>query len=72
MVEIYLIKCSKKDGQDIPLNQAKEQFSEDKMKLTAEVNGQVIFAEDRLSVETVYRISGDVSMRTGNVTFRDL
>ena len=59
-----------KDGQDIPLNQGKGTIlSEDKMKLTAEVNGQVIFAEDRLSVETVYRISGDVSMRTGNVTF---
>jgi hypothetical protein len=59
-----------KDGQDIPLNQGKGTIlSEDKMKLTAEVNGQVIFAEDRLSVETVYRISGDVNMRTGNVTF---
>ncbi|MBK8395025.1 MAG: FapA family protein [Leptospiraceae bacterium] len=59
-----------KDGQDVPLNQGKGTIlSEDKMKLTAEVNGQVIFAEDRLSVETVYRISGDVSMRTGNVTF---
>lgn len=59
-----------KDGQDIPLNQGKGTIlSEDKMKLTAEVNGQVIFAEDRLSVETVYRISGDVNMRTGNITF---
>lgn len=68
--DLYNQMLEAKDGQDIPLNQGKGTIlSEDKMKLTAEVNGQVIFAEDKLSVETVYRISGDVNMRTGNVTF---
>jgi uncharacterized protein len=59
-----------KDGTDIALQQGKGIIlSEDKSKLTAEVNGQVIFLEGKLSVETVYRVSGDVSMKTGNITF---
>jgi hypothetical protein len=59
-----------KDGVDIVLQQGKGTIlSEDKTKLTAEVNGQVLFTEGRLSVETVYRVSGDVSMKTGNITF---
>ncbi len=59
-----------KDGLDVVLQQGKGTIlSEDKSKLTAEVNGQVVFAEGKLSVETVYRVSGDVSMKTGNITF---
>ncbi|TGL69805.1 FapA family protein [Leptospira jelokensis] len=59
-----------KDGLDTELKQGKGTIlSEDKMRLTAEVNGQVLYAAGRLSVETVYRINGDVGVRTGNVTF---
>ncbi|MDF3819278.1 FapA family protein [Leptospira sp. 96542] len=59
-----------KDGSDTELKQGKGTIlSEDKMRLTAEVNGQVLYAGGRLSVETVYRINGDVGVRTGNVTF---
>ncbi|MCE9501290.1 MAG: FapA family protein [Leptospira sp.] len=58
-----------RDGVDVPLKQGKGTIlSEDRTKLTAEVNGQVLFT-DKLSVETVYRINGDVGIRTGNVTF---
>ncbi|MCZ8344361.1 MAG: FapA family protein [Leptospira sp.] len=59
-----------KDGSDTELKQGKGTIlSEDKMRLTAEVNGQVVYVAGRLSVETVYRINGDVGVRTGNVTF---
>ncbi|GBF50510.1 polymerase [Leptospira ryugenii] len=59
-----------KDGNDVELKQGKGTIlSEDKMRLTAEVNGQVLYLSGRLSVETVYRINGDVGVRTGNVTF---
>ncbi|RHX80171.1 FapA family protein [Leptospira yasudae] len=59
-----------KDGTDTDLKQGKGTIlSEDRSKLTAEVNGQVVFATGRLSVETVYRVNGDVGIKTGNVTF---
>jgi len=59
-----------KDGSDVELKQGKGTIlSEDKMRLTAEVNGQVLYALGKLSVETVYRINGDVGVKTGNITF---
>ncbi|WP_367897521.1 FapA family protein [Leptospira sp. WS58.C1] len=59
-----------KDGLDTELKQGKGTIlSEDRTKLTAEVNGQVVYASGRLSVETVYRVNGDVGIKTGNVTF---
>ena len=59
-----------KDGQDVELKQGKGTIlSEDRTRLTAEVNGQVVYAAGRLSVETVYKIGGDVGIKSGNVTF---
>ncbi|EQA46717.1 PF03961 family protein [Leptospira broomii serovar Hurstbridge str. 5399] len=59
-----------KDGLDTELKQGKGTIlSDDRTKLTAEVNGQVVYAAGRLSVETVYRVNGDVGIKTGNVTF---
>lgn len=59
-----------KDGVDVPLVPGKGTIlSEDKTKLTAEVNGQVVFLEGKINVETVYRVNGDVNMKTGNITF---
>jgi uncharacterized protein len=59
-----------KDGMDVDLLPGKGTIlSEDRMKLIADVNGQVIFAEGRVNVETVYRINGDVNNKTGNITF---
>lgn len=59
-----------RDGQDIQLVQGKgTMLSEDGLKLTAEVNGQVLFSEGRVSVETVYKVNGDVGVKTGNITF---
>ncbi|PJZ70036.1 polymerase [Leptospira perolatii] len=59
-----------KDGLDTELKQGKGTIlSDDRTKLTAEVNGQVVYAAGRLSVETTYRINGDIGIKTGNVTF---
>lgn len=67
---LYGMAIPAKDGKDVELKQGKGTIlSEDKTKLTAEVNGQVLFIGGRLSVETVYKISGDVGIKTGNVTF---
>ncbi|MBE7412945.1 MAG: FapA family protein [Leptospiraceae bacterium] len=68
--DLYNQLLEAKDGVDIQLKQGKGTIlSEDRSKLTAEVNGQVLFLNDKLSVETIYRINGDVGNRTGNITF---
>lgn len=57
-----------KDGLDVQLQQGKGTIlSEDKNQLTAEVNGQVVYKEGRLSVEQVLKIAGDVNR--SHVTF---
>jgi uncharacterized protein len=67
---LYGMLLPANDGKDVELRQGKGTIlSEDRTKLTAEVNGQVLYASGRLSVETVYRINGDVGIKTGNVTF---
>jgi uncharacterized protein (DUF342 family) len=67
---LYGMLLPANDGKDIELKQGKGTIlSEDRMRLTAEVNGQVLYVSGRLSVETIYRINGDVGIKTGNVTF---
>jgi hypothetical protein len=59
-----------RDGKDIDLKQGKGTIlSGDKSRLIAEINGQVVFARDTLSVEPVYRVTGDVGPKTGNIMF---
>ncbi len=59
-----------RDGKDIDLKQGKGTIlSEDKTKLIAEINGQVVFAQGKISVEPIYRITGDVGPKTGNIMF---
>lgn len=57
-----------KDGEDIQLLQGKGTILTDS-KLTAEVNGQAIFIDGKINVETILKITGDVSNKTGNITF---
>jgi uncharacterized protein (DUF342 family) len=67
---LYGMMLPANDGRDLELKQGKGTIlSEDRTRLTAEVNGQVLYTLGRLSVETVYRINGDVGIKTGNVTF---
>ncbi|MCE9600187.1 MAG: FapA family protein [Spirochaetia bacterium] len=59
-----------RDGKDTELRQGKGTIlSDDKTKLIAEINGQVVYSNLKLSVEPVYRVVGDVGPKTGNIMF---
>ncbi|MCB1317983.1 MAG: DUF342 domain-containing protein, partial [Leptospiraceae bacterium] len=59
-----------RDGKDIELKQGRGTIlSEDGNKLIAEINGQVVLSNNKLSVEPVYRVVGDVGPKTGNIMF---
>ncbi len=58
------------DGGDTELVAGKNvTVSEDGMKATADINGQVVLTAGKLNVEPVYVVSGDVGVKTGNVLF---
>lgn len=60
-----------KPGSDIAIGEGKNvELSEDGMTLTAMINGQVILAGDKVNVEPLYVVEGDVNLKTGgNVIF---
>lgn len=59
-----------RDGKDVDLKPGKNTIlSQDGMRLSAEINGQVVLSNNRLSVEPVYRVAGDVGPKSGNVMF---
>jgi len=59
-----------KSGKDMNLQFGKGTIlSEDGTELTAEINGQVVFKANKISVEPIYVVQGDVSLETGNVIF---
>mgnify|MGYP005847959761 CR=1 FL=1 len=59
-----------RDGKDVDLKPGKNTIlSQDGMRLSAEINGQVVISGNRLSVEPIYRVAGDVGPKTGNVMF---
>lgn len=59
-----------RDGKDNPLTQGKGTIlSDDGSRLIAEINGQVVYSNNRISVEPVYRVVGDVGPKTGNIMF---
>ncbi len=59
-----------RSGKDIVLRHGKGTIlSEDGFELTAEINGQVVFNAERVSVEPVHLVKGDVSLQTGNIVF---
>jgi Predicted polymerase, most proteins contain PALM domain, HD hydrolase domain and Zn-ribbon domain len=59
-----------RDGKEIDLKQGRGTIlSEDRTRLIAEINGQVIFSNNKISVEPVHRVSGDVGPKTGNIMF---
>ncbi len=59
-----------KSGKDVPFRYGKgTMLSEDGTELSAEINGQVVFLNQKISVEPVYVVKGDVSLETGNVVF---
>ena len=59
-----------KDGKDTEIQIGKNvRLSEDRRTAIAEVNGQVFFHNDKIQVEEVYVVNGNVSLKTGNITF---
>ena len=44
-------------------------ISEDGLELRAACDGQVIFSNERISVEALYEVKGDVNLATGNIDF---
>lgn len=57
-----------RDGKDIEVKPGKNTvLSEDGRYIKAEINGQVVFINNKISVEEVYRVLGDVGPKTGNV-----
>ncbi|MCD6396316.1 MAG: FapA family protein [Spirochaetaceae bacterium] len=60
-----------KDGKDIIFEVGKNvRLSEDGMTAIAAINGQVLTLGEKLSVEPIYVVPGDVNLKTGgNVTF---
>ncbi|GIX43008.1 MAG: polymerase [Leptospiraceae bacterium] len=57
-----------RDGKDIELKQGKNTIlSEDGTVLKAEISGHVVMIGNRISVEDVYRVLGDVGPKTGNI-----
>ena len=59
-----------KNGKDIPLPVGKNvHVSEDGLTIIADVNGEATFINNKINVETVYTINGDVDLKSGNQFF---
>ncbi len=59
-----------RSGKDTQIKHGKGTIlSEDGTELTAEINGQVVYHNEKISVEPVYHVKGDVSLETGNIVF---
>lgn len=59
-----------KNGKDIPLPLGKNtRLAEDNLTIVAETNGQVLILNNKINVEPVLNIEGDVSLKTGHIMF---
>jgi len=59
-----------KDGKDAELVVGQNvRVSDDKKQAIAATNGQVIVQNGKISVEPIYMVEGDVSLKTGNILF---
>jgi uncharacterized protein (DUF342 family) len=59
-----------KPGKDVDLVPGKNtELSSDGMNIIATINGQVIFTNEKVNVEPIYEVKGDVDMHTGNILF---
>ena len=60
------------DGKDMDINNIagkNTEISEDETKVIASVNGQVLLKSNRISVEPIYEVHGDVDLNVGNIVF---
>lgn len=59
-----------RNGKDIPIPLGKNtKLAEDGLTIIAEMNGQVLLLNNKINVEPVLNIEGDVSLKTGNIMF---
>lgn len=59
-----------KNGKDIPLPLGKNtRVADDGLTIVAETNGQVILLNNKINVEPILTVEGDVSLKTGNIMF---
>jgi uncharacterized protein len=59
-----------KGGNDVPMQVGKNvKLSEDGSTAISEINGQVMVIGNKIHVEPVYVVNGDVSLATGNILF---
>ncbi|MGC8765296.1 MAG: FapA family protein [Brevinematia bacterium] len=59
-----------RDGKDIKLSPGNNtHLSNDGMQVIADINGQVLFKNNKIQVEPVYEVSGDVDLTTGDINF---
>jgi len=59
-----------KNGKDLPLPLGKNvHTSEDGLTIIADVNGEATYINNKINVETVYTINGDVDLKSGNQFF---
>ncbi|HEB32531.1 MAG TPA: DUF342 domain-containing protein [Spirochaetes bacterium] len=59
-----------KSGKDVDLVPGKNtELSSDGINIIATINGQVIFSNEKVNVEPIYEVKGDVDMHTGNILF---
>lgn len=59
-----------RNGKDIPMPIGKNtRLADDGLTIVAETNGQVIILNNKINVEPILNIDGDVSLKTGNIMF---
>jgi len=59
-----------KDGNDIPLPLGSNvHVGDDGETIFSDINGQVILIGDKINVEPVFTVEGDVNLKTGNIIF---
>ncbi len=58
------------NGKDVAMPVGKNtKIAADGLTIVAEVNGQVLLVKNKITVQEIYVVEGDVSIRTGNITF---
>jgi uncharacterized protein (DUF342 family) len=58
------------DGKDFPVILGKNvRLSDDKCLILSDINGQVVMANGKINVESVYTIDSSVNLKTGNILF---
>jgi uncharacterized protein (DUF342 family) len=59
-----------KNGRDIALPLGKNvHVADDESTIVADMNGQVLIASDKINVEPIYTVKGNVNIKTGNIIF---